>query len=71
MISKGRGLALRLSVVLHTLFQLGKDTTSASNIVSDGAIKAAIDFVMLAIQQVAFIAGRGELTEELKRFSSK
>ena len=70
MISKGRGLALRLSVVLHILFQLGSGTTSSNDTVSDEAIEAAIDFVMVVIQQVAYIAGRGELDEELKRFSS-
>ena len=70
MISKGRGLTLRLSVVLHILFQLGTTTTSPTDSVSDEALKAAINFVMVAIQQVAFIAGRGELEEELKRFTS-
>ena len=68
MISKGRRLALRLSIVLHILFQLGSGTTSSNDTVSDEAIKAAIDFAMVAIQQVAYIAGRGELDEELKRF---
>lgn len=72
MLSKGRGIVLRLAVVLQTLFQVGCDDTTHSNddTVSDEAVKAAIDFVEVATQQVAFIAGRGELADELKRFLS-
>ena len=56
--------------MLHILFQLGSGTTSCNDTVSDEAIKAAINFVMIAIQQVAYITGCGELDKELKRFSS-
>lgn len=69
MLSKGRGLVLRLAVVEQILFQMGSDATTPTTD-TDEAVKAAIDFVKVAIQHVAFIAGRGELAEELKHFAS-
>ena len=38
-------------------------------IVSEGAVKAAIDFILVSCQQTAFCAGRGTL-EELLKFST-
>lgn len=58
MLSKSRGQVLRLAAILHVLFSLGSDEPT-DDIVSEDAVKAAIDFVNMACQQAAYIAGRG------------
>lgn len=67
MLSKSRGQVLRLATVLHMLFSLDK-TEDLSEEVSEEAIKAAVNFVKLACQQTAFIAGKKTLPEELEKF---
>ena len=42
--------------------------TPISNDVSNAAIKAAIDFLKVSSQHTAFIAGKGYIEEELKKF---
>ena len=67
MLSKSRGQVLRLAAVNHVLFSLGSDGPQ-DDVVSENAIKAAIDFIHTACQQAAYIAGRGGLEEEILRF---
>ena len=38
--------------------------------VSEDAVKAAVDFVKISCQQMAFNAGRGPLQEEFERFKN-
>ena len=38
--------------------------------VSEAALKAAVNFVKLACQQTAYIAGKGELGDELEKFKT-
>ena len=67
MLSKTWGQVLRPSAVIHVLFSLGSDEPQ-DHIVSEDAVKAAIDFVHTACQQAAYIAGRSSLEEEILRF---
>ena len=69
MLSKSRGQVLRLAAVLHMLFTLGTNQPT-DDIVSEAAVKAAINFVHVVCQQAAYIAGRGSLEEEIQRFKS-
>ena len=64
MLSKSMGQILRVSAVMHALFNLGDK--ELPNTISSAAIEAAIHFVEVCCQQAAYIAGRGELEEELK-----
>ena len=47
MLSKSRGQVLHLSAVIHVLFSLGSDEP-LDDIVSEDAVKAAINFVHTA-----------------------
>lgn len=84
-LSKSRGQVLRLAGVLHVLFSLGSDNYgesvslgneedgsdgSLSDIISDAAVKAAIDFTEVACQQTAYIGGRGCIKDEIMRLKS-
>ena len=40
------------------------------DVVLEDSMKAAINFVQVACQQSAYIAGRGSLAEEIQRFKS-
>ena len=40
------------------------------DIISEAAVKAAIDLTLLSCQQTAYIAGRGTLEEEVQKFDS-
>lgn len=72
MLSKSRGQLLRVAAVLHVLFEVGNNTLGepSSNIISDEAVKAAINFIEVTCQQTAYIAGRGTVKDEIKRFKS-
>ena len=58
------GQILRVSAVMHALFTLGDEELDST--ISPAAIEAGIHFVEVCCQQAAYIAGRGELDEELK-----
>ena len=58
MLSKSKGQTLRVAASLHVLFQLG--------IISEEAVSAAINFVQLCCQQTAYMAGRGDIMEEVQ-----
>ncbi len=67
MLSKSRGQILRVAATMHVLFHL--DTPlSIPAIISDGALKAAQDFVETSNQHVAFLAGRGDIGEAIDMF---
>jgi len=50
MLSKSRGQVLRLAAVLHMLFTLGTNQPT-DDIVSEAAVKAAINYVQVVCQQ--------------------
>ena len=65
MLSKSKGQTLRVAASLHLLFQLGK-SVDVSSVISEEALSAAINFVQLCCQQTAYMAGQGDITEEVQ-----
>ena len=65
MLSKSKGLILRVAGVLHVLFCLDSTTNDFPTKISDSTLEAAINFVEVCCQHAAFIAGRGEIEEEI------
>lgn len=64
MLSKSKGQILRVAATLHVLFHI--DTPLAiPSVIGEDAVKAAIDFVDVCIQQAAFLAGRGNVQEAI------
>ena len=70
MLSKSRGQVLKLATVLHMLFAIDDPEEDLSQQLSENAVRAAINFVKLACQQTAYIAGKGELKDELEKFKT-
>ena len=70
MLSKSRGQVLRLATVLHMLFSIDNPEEAVKEEVSEGALKAAVNFVKLACQQTSYIAGKGKLEDELEKFKT-
>ena len=66
MLSKSLGQILRISMAMHILFYDEDDDGQLSETVTQTAIEAAIDFVDVCRQHTAYIAGRGNIDEELK-----
>jgi hypothetical protein len=65
MLSKSKGLILRVAGVLHVLFQL--DTPDdIPDTISELAIVVAQDFVDVCCQHTAFVAGRGDIQEAIQ-----
>ena len=64
MLSKSKGQILRVAATLYNLFHLD-DLESLSESIDDSVITAAINFVEICCQQAAFIAGRGDIKEEI------
>lgn len=62
MLSKAKGQILRIAATLHVLFHWETPHNIPSDISID-ALKAAINFVDLSTQHVAFLAGRGDIGE--------
>ena len=66
MLSKSKGLILRVAGVLHVFFQL--DTPDdIPDTISELAIVAAQDFVDVCCQHAAFVAGRGDIQEAIQQ----
>lgn len=65
MLSKSKGQVLRVAASFHNLFQI-QNTNVLTEEIDDGAITAAINFVEICCQQAAYIAGRGEIREEIE-----
>ena len=66
MLSKSKGQILRLAAVLHVLFQV-KEQADQSNMITDDALAAAIDFVHTSVEHTAYIAGRDIISKELEK----
>jgi len=66
MLSKSRGQVLRVAAVMHMLFSIDNNDYKFEDIVSEAALKAAINLVETSCQQTAFVAGRGLLQEEVE-----
>ena len=64
MLSKSLGQILRVSAAMHVLFHLDS-AESLSSTITEAAIEAAIDFVELCCQHMAYITGRGKIDEEV------
>ena len=65
MLSKSKGQILRVAAAFHILFNVGTPEEITDEI-SDEAIAASINFVGLCCQQTAFMAGRGQIEEEIQ-----
>ena len=66
MLSKSKGLSLRVAGVLHVLFHLGSDDVIPKAI-SEKAIVAAQDFVDVCCQHTAYLAGRGDIEDAIHK----
>ena len=60
MLSKSRGQVLRVAATLHALFHIETPQQLPTN-VSDDAIVAAVNFVEVCNQHVAFLSGMGDI----------
>ena len=70
MLSKEKGMILRVSAIFHILNQVGYKSEELSYEISADSIHSAIAFIDMCIQQTAFIAGRGNIKEEIESISS-
>lgn len=70
MLSKSRGQVLRLATIFHMLFRIDNPEQDLPDEVSETAIQAAVNFIQVACQQTAYIAGRGGLIEEIEKFKT-
>ena len=70
LLSKSRGQLLRLATVLHMLFSIDNTEQPLAEEMSDEAVKAAVNFIRIASQQTAYIAGRESLQEEFDKFKT-
>ena len=60
MLSKSRGQVLRVAATLHALFYI-ETPQQVPNCISNEAIIAAVDFVEVCNQHIAFLSGMGEI----------
>ena len=60
MLSKSRGQVLRVAATLHALFNIETPQQLPTNI-ADDAIVAAVNFVEVCNQHVAFLSGMGDI----------
>ena len=65
MLSKSKGQILRGATALHVLFHVGS-FDSISDQITEEAIAASVNFVGLCCQQTAYIAGRGDIKEDIQ-----
>ena len=72
MLGKQKGQILRVAASFQVLFSMNRSREgSGSNsdlnlIISDKALLASINFVELCCQQAAYIAGRGDIKDDIK-----
>jgi hypothetical protein len=66
MLSKSKGQILRVAAVLHVLFHI-QDCDQIPLAISEGALKAAEDFVSVCLQHGAYMAGRGLFEDAIKQ----
>ena len=65
MLSKSKGQILRVAAALHVLFHRDTPLNVPDNI-SEGAVRAAANFVDLCLQHAAYLAGRGDISEAIE-----
>ena len=66
MLSKSKGQILRIAATLHVLFNMN-DPLAIPTVISETAIKAAINLVDVCLQDAAFLAGRGDIGETIEK----
>lgn len=75
LLSKSKGLILRMTGCLHCLFQLdsfndafswGESDFEPSTVVTDSAVKAAVNFVATCINHTLYLCGRNSSAEEVR-----
>ena len=75
LLSKSKGLILRMTGCLHCLFQLdsfndafssGESDVEPSTVVTDSAVKAAVNFVATCINHTLYLCGRNSSAEEVR-----
>ena len=64
MLSKSKGQILHVAATLYNLFHLN-EMDSLTGEIDDGIITAAINVVEICCQQTAFIAGQGDIKDEI------
>ena len=76
MLSKAKGQVLRVAAALHVLFSdtVGEDgkiiVSEVVQTIKAEAIVAAKNFVDISCQHAAYIAGRGDIEDEIENISS-
>ena len=70
MLSKSKGQILRVAATLHILFAMypavGSDDNRVDSEITNKAVLAAINLVEVCCQQTAYMAGRGELQQDIQ-----
>lgn len=68
MLSKSKGQILRVLAAFHCLFNINghSETPELKDEISEEAVTAAINFVELCCQQTAFMAGHGNILDEIQ-----
>ena len=64
MLSKSKGIIMRLSAAFHILFHIEAHDKISKEICAN-AIEAAINYVDMCCQHAAYIAGRGNVAEAI------
>ena len=72
MLGKFRGQILRIGAALHVLFEVfpSDEEAQPSDNNTEAAIVAAINFTDLCLQQTAFMAGRGNIVEDIENMKA-
>lgn len=65
MLSKSRGQVLRVAAAFHALFNMNNPTAIPDEI-SESAMKAALNFVEVCNQNMAYLAGRGQIADAIE-----
>lgn len=66
MLSKSKGQILRIATTLHVLFNV-ETPLNIPDVISEKAIKAAINMVDVCLQHAAFLAGRGDIDDTIQK----
>ena len=65
MLSKSKGQILRVATALHVHFHVGS-YDSISGEINEEAIAVSVNFVGLCCQQTAYMAGWGDINEDIQ-----
>ena len=68
MLSKSKGQILRVAATMHVLFNW-ETLHNTSFVISDEAMKAAIDFVEICNQHVNYLTGKENINDEIENLS--